>query len=363
MKKIGILLFALTILLSFLGVFILYESSSYTALLNIGDKYYFVKNQLVWVVIGIVLAFIVSRFDYRRFYPFALPFLGFTVLLLVAVFLPGIGLELKGSHRWLNLGVTVVQPSELLKISLTMYLAAWLSRKEVGRLPAFLILFFVCVGLVAMEPDMGSAIVVAGMSVIVYFLADTKLTDMAIIAAVLLIGAIALIKIEPYRVERFLAFRNFDVNDLSTTSYHTKQVLIALGSGGVAGVGLGNSVQKYAYLPENTTDSIFAIYAEETGFLGGIFLILLISFQMYLGFLIGIRSPDMFGTLLAIGIVTFLAIQSFVNLGSQVVVMPLTGVPLPFISYGGSSMVINYIAIGLLVSIARMTGGGKKAKR
>src|SRR5690606_20108358 len=149
MHKLGFLLFLITLLLSLLGVFILYESSSYTAQLNIGDKYHFVKNQLVWVCVGVVLAGIISRFDYRKAYPLALPFLVGTIILLIAVFIPGIGLEIKGSNRWIDVGLFVMQPSELLKISLTMYLAAWLSRVEKNRLPAFLILFFLCVGLVA----------------------------------------------------------------------------------------------------------------------------------------------------------------------------------------------------------------------
>lgn len=363
MPKIGFLLFLVTILLSLLGVFILYESSSYTAILNIGDRYHFIKNQLMWVGIGIVGASVLSFFDYRKFYNLALFMLLGTIVLLIAVFIPGIGLELKGSHRWIDFKIFVMQPSELLKITLTMYLAAWFSRKEEGRLPAFMLLFFGCVGLVAMEPDLGSALVVATMSVIVYFLSGAKIKDMAIIAAVVIVGIVALIKFEPYRVERFLAFRHFDVNDLNTTSYHIRQVLIAVGSGGVAGVGLGNSVQKYAYVPENTTDSIFAIYAEETGFLGSLVLFSVIGFQLYLGYRIALTCKDAFGMLFGIGIVTYLCIQTFLNVGSQVVVVPMTGVPLPFISYGGSAMLINFAAIGIMISIARFSGKEERKKR
>jgi cell division protein FtsW len=152
-----------------------------------------------------------------------------------------------------------------------------------------------------------------------------------------------------------MAFRNFDVNNLNTTSYHIRQVLIAVGSGGIKGVGLGNSVQKYAYVPENTTDSIFAIYAEETGFLGSLFLLAVIGIQLYLGFLISLRAKDAFGMLFGIGIVTFLCVQTFLNIGSQVVVVPLTGIPLPFVSYGGSAMIINFAAIGIMLSIAQFS--------
>ncbi len=361
MNRLGFLLFLVTILLSLLGVFILYESSSYTANLNIGDKYYFVKNQAIWVLGGVAAAFIISRLDYRKWYPHALPFLGATVVLLVLVFIPGIGLHLKGSNRWIDLRFTVIQPSELLKLSLTLFFAAWLSKKEQNRLVAFLIIFGLCVGLVAMEPDLGTALVVAGMSVVVYFLSGTKISEMVLLGVILIIGVIMLIKIEPYRMERFLAFHEFNVHDLSTTSHHMRQVLIALGSGGVAGVGIGNSVQKYAYLPENTTDSIFAIYAEETGFLGSLFLLTVIGMQLYLGFKIALRSADKFGVLLGLGIMSYLCIQTFINIGAQAVVIPMVGVPLPFISYGGSAMVINFLAIGMMLSIANHSiKGGKR---
>lgn len=353
MNKLGFLLAISTVILAAVGIFILYESSSYTAFLNIGDKYYFVKNQAIWAVLGIIVCVVVSRFNYRMLYGLALPMLLATVVLLVIVFIPGVGLELKGSHRWINLGFIVLQPSELLKITLTVYLAAWLSEREKGRLPAFLILLFGSAGLVAMEPDMGTAFVVIFTAIFVYFLSGAPIKHFVIVGLVILLGAIALIKLEPYRVERLTAFRSFDANNLSTTSYHVKQVLIALGSGGLTGVGFGNSIQKYAYVPENTTDSIFAIYAEESGFIGSVVLIGLFVIQLTLGFLIAANAPDKFSQLLAAGIITFLGSQTLINIASQVVLMPLTGVPLPFISYGGSSLIINFAAIGIMLSIAR----------
>lgn len=356
MSKLGAALFVTTCILSLIGVFILYESSSYTALLNIGDKYYFVKNQSIWLGLGVVLCLGISRIPYRIYAKFALPALLGTFVLLIAVFLPGIGLSLKGAHRWINLGFMVVQPSELLKITLTIYLAAWFAVKEKGRLLAFLLLLGLCVFLVIMEPDLGTATIIAGTAVLVYFFQGAKISEMAIILALFLIGVFMLIKIEPYRATRFAEFTNFNYSDLSTTSYHMKQVLIALGSGGITGVGIGNSVQKYAYLPENTTDSIFAIFAEEAGFIGSLFLILLFFLQLLLGMCVAAYAKDPFGRILAFGIMTFIGIQTIINLASQVVLFPLAGVPLPFISYGGSSMVINFISIGILLSIARSSG-------
>lgn len=353
MSRLGYLLFLNTIVLGVMGIFILYESSTYTALLQIGDKYFYVKYQIIWAVLGIIAAFVVSKINYQSLYNLALPLLLVSVGLLVMVFFPGVGLELKGSHRWINLGFFVFQPSEVLKITLAIYLAAWLSNKEQGRLLAFMMLFFACVFLVAMEPDLGTAFIIAVTSIVVYFLSGSSLRDLALIVLICIVGVFLLIKIEPYRVARLSSFQNFDNKDLHNASYHIKQILISLGSGGLVGVGLGNSIQKYAYLPENTSDSIFAIYAEETGFLGSTFLIFLFATQFLLGGLIAARVTHKFGKLLAFGIITFIATQTFVNLASQAIILPLTGVPLPFISAGGSSLIINFIAIGLLMSISK----------
>lgn len=353
MSRSIITLFLISVILSLIGIFILYESSTYTALLSIGDKYYFVKNQAVWFVLGVVLCLIVSKIDYKKYYVLALPLLLGTLLLLILVFLPSIGLKLKGAHRWLNLGFMVLQPSEILKITLTIYLAAWLSAKEKGRLIAFLMLLLFAVLLVAIEPDLGTAFIVAATSTIVYFLSGAPFRDMAMIIALTAGSILALIKVAPYRLERLLEFQNFDPKNLLSAPYHIKQILIALGSGGITGLGFGNSIQKYAYLPESTTDSIFAIFAEETGFIGATALIGCFVALTITGFYIASGARDNFGKLLGAGIISFISIQAFVNLASQVILVPLTGVPLPFVSYGGSSIIINFIAIGILLNIAR----------
>ncbi|MGE5042304.1 MAG: FtsW/RodA/SpoVE family cell cycle protein [Candidatus Levyibacteriota bacterium] len=353
MSKLGIALFVTTLVLSLLGLFILYESSSYTALLNIGDKYYFVKNQAVWIALGVGLSLFVSAIPYKLYQKFALPLLIGTFVLLVAVFFPGIGVSLKGAHRWVNFGFTVLQPSELLKITLAIYLSAWFCLKEKGKLLNFLMLLGLSIFLVMIEPDLGTASIIGITAILVYFFQGAKISEMIAILLIFLVGGFILIKVEPYRAARLASFQNFNASDLSTTSYHVKQILIALGSGGFTGVGFGKSIQKYAYLPENTTDSIFAIYAEEAGFLGSLFLISLFLVHLLLGYSIASHTTDMFGKILAFGMVTFMGIQTIINLASQVVLFPLTGVPLPFISYGGSSMLINFVSIGILLSIAR----------
>lgn len=352
MNKNAVLIFLITVVLSLIGLFILYESSSYTALLNLGDRFYFIKNQAIYLPIGIVLALVVSKFPEKKFYALSLPFLLVTFALLLAVFLPGIGLELKGSHRWIDFGFIVFQPSELLKISLTLYLAAWLSSKEKNRLLAFLILLGVFCGMVLLQPDLGTTFIIAVTAVSLYFIAGAKIHEMAVIGAIILVGVVFFISTASYRLERFLSFREFSINNATDETYHLRQIILGVGSGGLFGVGPGNSIQKYAYLPENTTDSIFAIYAEETGFVGSLVLVGLYVFQTLIGLLIAVNSKDMFGRLLATGVMMYLSIQALINLSSQAIIVPLTGVPLPFISYGGSAMLINFIAIGLLMNVA-----------
>lgn len=355
MKRISFFLFTLTVFLSFLGLFLLYESSSYAALNSIGDKYFFVKYQIIWIIAGISFSVFISRLEYKKLYNFSLPLLVFSLFLLLIVFIPGIGLSLKGSHRWINLKYFVFQPSELLKISLSLYLAAWLSGKEKNRTLAFLILFFASIILVVIEPDMGTAIIIGVSSLIVYFLAGTRILEILFVLVILFLMSFILIKIEPYRIARFNSFANFDINSIETAPYHMKQILLSLGAGGLTGLGFGKSIEKYSYLPENTTDSIFAIFAEEAGYIGTIFLLGLFLYQIFLGFLIAMKTQDAFGRLLACGITTFLGVQTFLNLASQAIIVPITGVPLPFISYGGSSMLINFISIGILLNISNHT--------
>ena len=353
MNKAGIFLFLNALFLSFLGIFILYESSTYSALLAIGDKYYFVKNQLIWLILGVVACLLISKIEFKKYYNIALPLLLSSLFLLVIVFVPGLGVKPKGAYRWINLGFTVLQPSEILKITLTIYLAAWLSIKEKGRALAFLMLVSLSVLLVIIEPDMGTAVVIGATATIVYFLSGAAYRDLVFILLLMLVGVLVLIKLEPYRMARLSSYQNLDHKDLTTASYHVKQILIALGSGGFSGVGFGNSIQKYAYLPESTTDSIFALFSEEAGFIGSTIVILMFGALSTLGFLVALRAPDLFGKLLAAGIVSFISIQAFINIASQVVLIPLTGIPLPFISYGGSSLIINFVSIGILMNIAK----------
>jgi cell division protein FtsW len=207
--------------------------------------------------------------------------------------------------------------------------------------------------LIMLEPDMGTAGIILFEALVVYFLSGSSVHQFGFVLPVLFIGGFILIKLSPYRAARLTAFLSGD--SFNNASYHVRQILISLGMGGVTGVGLGNSVQKYAYLPENTTDSIFAIIAEELGLIGGILLIVLFIILSWRGFIIASRAKDQFGRLLAAAIISFISIQTLINLGAQTALIPLTGVPLPFISYGGSSLVVDMCSIGILLNIAKQS--------
>lgn len=330
----------------------IYDASSFVAYKDFFDKYHYLKEQFFWIILGFGCLVFFSLINYKKLYNLALPALLVFLFLLALVFVPGFGVSVMGAKRWIDLGFTVIQPSEFIKLALAIYLAAWFSGKEKTRLPAFLLLLGLILFLVILQPDMGTTVIILAEGLVIYFLSGARLFYFAIILPVLLFFGFLLIKISPYRMERFTSFLNLN-QDPQLYSYHIKQILIGFGSGGLTGVGIGNSLQKYAYLPENATDSIFAIVGEELGFLGAFFIIVLFAFLIFLGFYIATNAKDVFGRLLAGGITAFLGFQIFINLAAQTALLPLTGVPLPFISYGGSALIMNLSAIGILISIAK----------
>jgi len=293
-----------------------------------------------------------SLFNYKKLYNLAIPLLSIAIILLLSVFIPGIGVSVLGAHRWINLHFGVLQPAEFVKLSLAIYLAAWFSTKEKGRFSAFLLLIGLVLGLVMAEPDMGTTLIILSEALVIYFLSNGNMVYFAILTPMLALIGFILVKIEPYRAARLTTFLH-PQSGVQGTSYHVRQILIALGSGGLTGVGLGNSLQKYAYLPENTTDSIFAIIAEEIGFIGSIIFLILCLLLLWRGVYIALMAKDKFGKLLAGGIVAFLGFQMIINLAAQTALVPLTGVPLPFISYGGSALVVDLCSIGILLNIAK----------
>ncbi|MCR4263383.1 MAG: putative lipid II flippase FtsW [Candidatus Roizmanbacteria bacterium] len=339
--------------LALFGLTMIFNVSALSALSDFGDKFYYVKEQAQWLVVGTVVMVFLMHINYRQLQILAIPLLLSTFALLVAVFLPGIGIHAYGASRWVNLGFFTVQPAELAKLTLIIYLAAWFSNKEEKRLMSFLVLLGLIIGPVILQPDLGTSVVLVAISLAMYFLSGAPLWHFGMLVPVVGAGIAGLAISAPYRMQRVLTFLN-PSTDPQGFSYHVRQIQIALGSGGLFGVGIGESRQKYAYLPEVTTDSIFAIIGEEFGFIGSTVIIALLLFLVLSALRIAFTAADDFGKLLAGGIAFALSLQIIINLSAMVSLIPLTGIPLPFISYGGSNLVVSCAMIGILASIARL---------
>jgi len=328
-----------------------YDSSLAISIRDFDTPFYYIREQARGLFVAIVVLIICSAYPYRKWFDHSVTMLFITMGLLVAVFIPGFGISALGAHRWLKVGPLVLQPAEVTKLVLTIYLSAWFSTKERGRLNAFLLLVGVITGLVLLEPDLGTTIIIVSIAFVLYFMSGAPVKHFALLVPLLVVGVIIMSVIAPYRMRRLTTFFNPD-SDPQGSSYQVKQGLIALGSGGLFGVGIGKSMQKYEYLPEANTDSIFAIIGEETGFVGATAILGLLLLIVLRGFRIASRMHDPFGRMLAVGISTWIGIQAGINIAAMVALVPLTGVPLPFISYGSSSLVMLFAAIGILMNIS-----------
>lgn len=351
LTAIGLSLFGLVMIASS-SVVVAYEKY------NGANDYYFVYHQAVALIIGIAVMLFFSNVDYHKYKKMSLGLIITTIILLLVVFLPGIGTEAKGAHRWINLGIAPFQPSEFAKIAFIIYLSAWLEsrRSALGTLKSsflpFLTMLLVISGLIIMEPDLGTLSIIILTSMVIFFGAGAPLWNFASLGGFLLAVFAVFVRLEPYRWSRFLTFLNPSSETLGR-GYHINQAFIAVSQGGLWGLGFGNSIQKMRYLPEPHTDSIFAITAEELGFFRSALVIAAYIYLFALGMKISKRAPDMFGQLLALGLTASLLIQALINLAAMLGLLPLTGVTLPFISYGGSSLVISFIQIGILLNISR----------
>ncbi|MBI2641637.1 FtsW/RodA/SpoVE family cell cycle protein, partial [Candidatus Roizmanbacteria bacterium] len=254
--------------------------------------------------------------------------------------------------RWLDLGIINFQPTEIAKLSVILYLSSWFMHRERKRFFSFLTLIGVLMLLIILQPDMGTAIIVFFLSVIIYYLSGTELVYLLFLIPASTLGFLLLVKISPYRFRRVLAFFDPTIDPLGIT-YHINQILISLGNGGLLGQGFGASRQKYLFLPEAHTDSIFAIIGEEVGLVGTVILLCVFMYLSYRMFQISNNAPDRFGKLLAGGIFGFFNLQILINLAGTVNLIPLTGVPLPFISYGGSNLLVSFILMGILINIVK----------
>jgi cell division protein FtsW len=350
-KKIDLPILLTILGLVSIGLIIVYDVSVVQAFRDYGDKYFYIKQQLIWTVLGFCCLTFFSFFNYRFFRKLALPLFVISFILLLLVLIPGFGVSAGGAHRWLRLGPISIQPAEIIKLASVIFFASLFEKgPRLGPFALCVVAISLVVGL--LQKDLGSTVVFFLTALVVYLIAGAPLQYFLALIPVSIIGMLTFSLTSSYRRQRILAFLD-PFSDPQGYSYHISQVLIALGSGGLFGLGVGQSRQKFEFIPEVTTDSIFAIIGEEFGFIGCLVLISLLSYLVYRGFKIAENAQDNFGRILAYGLTAWLGIQTVVNLGAMVSLIPLTGVPLPFISYGGSALLADLVAVGILINISK----------
>ncbi|MGC4096774.1 MAG: putative lipid II flippase FtsW [Nitrospira sp.] len=329
------------------------------------DSWYFLKRQLAWLTFGLVLLHVVSRIDYVWWKRLALPLLGFITALLVLVLIPSVGVAAKGARRWLHLGPISIQPVEMVKLIAVIYLAAYLAKKEdrlqsfgEGVLPAVAVVGLLS-GLVLLEPDLGTIVVIGLVTAGMLFLGGARVSHLLRLVPVALAAVMVLIWLSPYRWQRLIAFLNPE-KDPTGAGFQINQSFLAFGRGGLFGVGLGESKQKLFFLPEGHTDFVLALIGEELGLLGTGIIILLFALFAIRGFQIAARARMPFGRYLGIGITTLIGIQALINACVVTGLLPTKGLTLPFVSYGGSSLVMSLVGVGILLSISRDRQAGRE---
>lgn len=346
------------ILLVGLGIMMIYSSSSIFAAQKYHDSAYFLKKQALFGVCGIVCMLVIMRIPYVYFRRWAYPLWLTSIGLLILVLIPGIGTKAGGAVRWLRLGPLSFQPAELAKLSVILMLAYSLAKKEherikdfsIGVLPQLILILPVCF-LIVVQPDFGTAVMLIGLLVVMLFVAGIRRRYLVGLGALALAGGGFLIALKGYRTERLLTFLD-PWKNATGSGFQIVQSFLAFGSGGVMGTGLGRGTQKLFYLPEPHTDFILSVIGEELGFIGVMAVILLFVMLIICGIKIAMNSYDLFGSYMALGIIILIALQTIINMGVVMGLLPTKGMPLPFVSYGGTSLLTNMIFIGMLLSIS-----------
>jgi len=358
MKKQDLILMIAVIVISLFGIIMIYSASSIWAEYKFNDPFRFVKAEGLFLIIGIVLMFIISKVDYMNYKKYANILLGVCFLLLILVLIPGIGSVRNGSRSWFGIGQFGIQPSEFTKLAMIIFTAKYLShnQKEMrsikrGVLPILGLLMFLF-GLIMLQPDFGTGTVLVMSIIVMIFVSGVNLSFFVKIGILGIVAIVALIIVAPYRLERILSFLN-PWQDPLGSGFQIIQSLYAIGPGGLLGLGFGNSIQKHFYLPEPQTDFIFSVISEEFGFMGVLIVSSLFVTIIYRGIKIALNCEESFGKYLAFGITFQLAFQSILNLMVVVGLIPVTGVTLPFLSYGGSSLLITLMSMGILLNISR----------
>lgn len=356
-ERISLTITVLTLIC--IGVVMIYSASCVNAMQTYGDSLYYLKRHLFFLFLGLACAFFVMRMDYRQIQPHARTLIWVCAVLLALVLIPHIGTESNGARRWFKLGVFHFQPSELAKLAMIIYTADFLGRKQQivksftkGFLPPLMVMGVLCV-LTVKQPDLGTTVEIALVTLTMLFLGGARLWHLALILCSAVPLMVYLIVKEPYRMARIIAFLD-PWQDSQGIGFQLTQSQIALGSGGLFGVGLGHSQQKLFYLPAAHTDFILSIIGEELGLLGTLGIILLFGLFIWQGTRIVRQTNNAFGYFLGMGIVLMLGLQAMVNVGVSIGAFPTKGLPLPFISYGGSALIFHLAAIALLLNISKI---------
>lgn len=324
-----------------------------------GDGYYFLTRHLIYLIVGLAGMLIAMSVNYHFWRKVALPGLLIVMAVLLAmVVVPSLAPEVWGASRWIQLGPVSVQPSEFAKLGLVLYLASWMASRGMkvrefnyGLIP-FAVLMGVLIGLIMLQPDLGTSLLLAAIGLSMFLVAGANLFHLGLVSTVGGAAFLTLALTTAYRRDRILVFLNPD-GDLRNLGWQLAQAKLAIGSGGLFGVGLGASYQKFAWLPAAHHDAIFAVIAEELGLIGAGFVLMLFIMLAWRGYRVAMRAPDSFGALVAVGIVTWMIVQAAINIGGITTTIPFTGIPIPFISYGGTSLVVSLVAMGILLNISR----------
>lgn len=356
-KKLGLYLFFVAILLIVFGLIMIYSASSIWALYKFSDSFKYVKQQALFILVGIIIVFVVSKINYKFYYDNATKIFIICIILLILVLIPGIGSVRNGSRSWFGIGSFGIQPSEFAKIGLIILTSKYLSKsnkfvKDIrkGVIPILGVLFFVF-GLIMLQPDFGTGMIIVVSIIAMLFVAGVNIKFFIGLGSIGVIGIVVLIAIAPYRMDRITSFID-PWSDPLGTGFQIIQSLYAIGPGGLLGMGFLKSRQKQFYLPEPQTDFIFSIISEEFGVLGVIIVATLFVLLLYLGIKIALNCKDSFSKLLAFGLIFQMLIQAVMNLMVVIGLIPVTGVTLPFLSYGGSSLLVSMVAIGIIMNIA-----------
>ncbi|MCA1041097.1 stage V sporulation protein E [Bacillus infantis] len=352
------ILILVTFTLLAVGLIMVYSASAIWAEYKFDDSFFFAKRQMLFAAAGIMAMFFIMNIDYWTWRTWAKAIVIICFVLLVLVLIPGVGNVRNGSRSWIGVGAFSIQPSEFMKLAMIAFLAKYLSERQKlitsfrkGLVPS-LGLAFLAFGMIMLQPDLGTGTVMIGTCVVMIFISGAKISHFAVLGLIGLGGFAGLVLSAPYRMKRITSFLD-PWEDPLGSGFQIIQSLYAIGPGGLFGLGLGESRQKFFYLPEPQTDFIFAILAEELGFIGGSFVLLLFSLLLWRGIRIALGAPDLYGSFLAVGIIAMVAIQVMINIGVVTGLMPVTGITLPFLSYGGSSLTLMLMAIGVLLNISR----------